>query len=111
MRVFNMAFFQPMPRVGALLGLAMAAFCPTAFLPTGAFAIDPFAPDAYGTYQANVENGKVLFGAAGCGACDDEQSPSATRLANAMQRSGETVMARSPERTCGHPTRRARRHA
>ncbi|UPA25953.1 c-type cytochrome [Shinella oryzae] len=69
MRVFNMALFRPLPRLGALLGLAMAAFCPTAFLPTGAFAIDPFAPDAYGTYQANVENGKVLFGAAGCGAC------------------------------------------
>jgi mono/diheme cytochrome c family protein len=64
MRAFNMALFSPMPRLGALLGLAMMAFCPT-----GAFAIDPFAPDAYGTYQANVENGKVLFGAAGCGAC------------------------------------------
>ena len=60
MRLFSTSFV----RLGAALGLAVAAFCPA-----GAFALDPFAPDAYGTYQANAENGKMLFGAAGCGAC------------------------------------------
>src|SRR5690606_11718116 len=46
------------------VGLAVAATCPA-----GAFALDQFAPDAFGTYQPNAENGKVMFNAAGCGAC------------------------------------------
>ncbi|WLR94196.1 c-type cytochrome [Shinella zoogloeoides] len=64
MRVFNTSLIRPGTRLAAALGLALAVFCPA-----GAFAIDQFAPDAYGTYKADAENGKVLFGAAGCGAC------------------------------------------
>ena len=64
MRVFSTSSVRPGFRLAAALGLAMAVFCPA-----GASAIDQFAPDAYGTYQANAENGKTLFGAAGCGAC------------------------------------------
>ena len=63
MRVFNTSFIRQGTRLAAALGLALAVFCPA-----GAFAIDQFAPDAYGTYKADAENGKVLFGAAGCGA-------------------------------------------
>ncbi|HSX76804.1 MAG TPA: hypothetical protein VLG73_21560, partial [Shinella sp.] len=62
--MFRTSFSRPGARLAAVFGLAMAAFCPT-----GALAIDQFAPDAYGTYKANAENGKLLFGAAGCGAC------------------------------------------
>lgn len=64
MRMFTKPFFRPSARLAAAIGLALAAFCPS-----GAFAIEPFAADAYGTYKANAENGKLLFGAAGCGAC------------------------------------------
>ncbi|EYR80013.1 c-type cytochrome [Shinella sp. 838] len=64
MRMFRTSFFSPGARLAAAIGLAVAAFCPT-----GALAIDQFAADAYGTYKANAENGKLLFGAAGCGAC------------------------------------------
>jgi len=64
MRMFRTALFRLSARLAAALGLAVAITCPG-----GAFALDPFAPDAFGTYQANVENGKLLFNAAGCGAC------------------------------------------
>ncbi len=37
--------------------------------PSTASALDAFADDAFSTYKANVDNGKYLFGAAGCGAC------------------------------------------
>ena len=64
MRMFKTAFLRPGARLAALVGLAVAAICPA-----GAFALDQFAPDAFGTYQPNAENGKVMFNAAGCGAC------------------------------------------
>ncbi|WP_432347952.1 c-type cytochrome [Shinella yambaruensis] len=64
MRMFRTSFFSPGARLAAAFGLAVAAFCPT-----GALAVDQFAPDAFGTYKADAENGKLLFNAAGCGAC------------------------------------------
>lgn len=64
MRVFSTTFFRPVARFAAVLGIAAGVFCPA-----GAFAIDQFAADAYGTYQANADNGKLMFNAAGCGAC------------------------------------------
>lgn len=64
MRMFSTSFFSPGARLAAAFGLAVAAFCPT-----GALAVDQFAPDAFGTYKADAENGKLLFNAAGCGAC------------------------------------------
>jgi mono/diheme cytochrome c family protein len=51
-------------RLAAIIGLAIAVFCPA-----GASARDPFAEDAFATYTADPENGKALFNAAGCGAC------------------------------------------
>lgn len=64
MRMFKTSFVRPGARLVAALGLALALFCPA-----GAYAIDQFAADAYGTYKADADNGKILFGAAGCGAC------------------------------------------
>ncbi|CAN7518520.1 c-type cytochrome [Pararhizobium sp. LjRoot238] len=50
--------------------LAMAAaVLSIAHCPGTASARDAFADDAYATYKANVDNGKYLFSAAGCGAC------------------------------------------
>ena len=49
MRLFSTSIV----RLGAALGLAAAIICPA-----GAFAVDQFAADAYGTYQANAEKGK-----------------------------------------------------
>ncbi|MDP9629923.1 UNVERIFIED_ORG: mono/diheme cytochrome c family protein [Ensifer adhaerens] len=45
-------------------GLLAAMLCPGV-----ASARDAFAEDAFSTYKANVENGKYMFNAAGCGAC------------------------------------------
>ena len=56
-----------MPRFAALgfaLALGASLLCPA----TGS-ARDRFADDAFTGYRANVENGKYLFNAAGCGAC------------------------------------------
>nr|WP_314094951.1 c-type cytochrome [uncultured Shinella sp.] len=64
MRVFKTSLLRPVSRLAAALGLTLAVFCPV-----GAFAIDQFAADAFGTYKGDVDNGKILFGAAGCGAC------------------------------------------
>lgn len=47
-----------------IAGLLTATLCPGA-----ASARDAFAEDAFSTYKANVENGKYMFNAAGCGAC------------------------------------------
>ena len=51
-------------RVSAAAGLLLAAICPGA-----ADARDLFADDAFTAYKANVDNGKYMFNAAGCGAC------------------------------------------
>ena len=71
MRMFATAFSRPRRRGGLLaaaplaaMGLALTLACPG-----GTAARDPFAPDAFSTHKANVDNGRVLFGAAGCGAC------------------------------------------
>lgn len=54
----------------ALAGMAaVLATVVTLHCPTDAVARDLFADDAFGTYSANVENGKYMFNAAGCGAC------------------------------------------
>lgn len=45
-------------------GLIVAMLCPAT-----ASARDAFADDAFATYKPNVENGKYMFNAAGCGAC------------------------------------------
>ncbi|WP_312361784.1 c-type cytochrome [Ensifer sp.] len=45
-------------------GLIVAMLCPST-----ASARDAFADDAFATYKPNVENGKYMFNAAGCGAC------------------------------------------
>ncbi len=47
-----------------IAGLLTATLCPGA-----ASARDAFAEDTFSTYKANVENGKYMFNAAGCGAC------------------------------------------
>lgn len=51
-------------RAAAFLTIALAVYCPVT-----ASARDLFADDAFGTYSSNVENGKYMFNAAGCGAC------------------------------------------
>ena len=50
--------------LGFALALGASLLCPAA-----ASARDRFADDAFTGYKANVENGKYLFNAAGCGAC------------------------------------------
>ncbi|KQV42477.1 MULTISPECIES: c-type cytochrome [unclassified Rhizobium] len=52
----------------AVLGFALALGA-SLLCPAVASARDRFADDAFTGYKANVENGKYLFNAAGCGAC------------------------------------------
>ncbi|MDO9418600.1 c-type cytochrome [Pararhizobium sp.] len=49
--------------------IAMVALLAVTQCPDVASARETFADDAYGTYKANVENGKYMFNASGCGAC------------------------------------------
>ncbi len=69
MRVFDQMpgkMIRSLPR--HMLAMA-AAVLAMAHCPQTASARDAFADDAYATYKANVDNGKYVFSAAGCGAC------------------------------------------
>jgi len=61
------------PRAGlgrGPLAFSLAALAAAVLLcPALAEARDAFADDAFSTYKANVDNGKYVFNAAGCGAC------------------------------------------
>ena len=52
----------------SLAASAMAVLA-VSLCPALAEARDAFADDAFSTYKANVDNGKYMFNAAGCGAC------------------------------------------
>ncbi|WP_141679514.1 c-type cytochrome [Ensifer adhaerens] len=52
----------------SLAASAMAVLA-VSLCPALAEARDAFADDAFSTYRANVDNGKYMFNAAGCGAC------------------------------------------
>ncbi|MBZ7921384.1 c-type cytochrome [Ensifer adhaerens] len=49
--------------------LAASVLLAITVCPNLAEARDAFADDAFSTYKANVDNGKYMFNAAGCGAC------------------------------------------
>lgn len=69
MRMFDQLpgkMIRSMPRHVFAMAAAVLAI---AHCPGTASARDAFADDAYATYKANVDNGKYLFNAAGCGAC------------------------------------------
>ncbi|HEV7307870.1 c-type cytochrome [Ensifer sp.] len=55
--------------VRGLLASSLAVAFSVLLCPVTASARDAFADDAFATYKANVENGKYMFSAAGCGAC------------------------------------------
>ncbi|MFB2552175.1 c-type cytochrome [Ensifer soli] len=54
---------------GRRAGLVALGLIGLSVCPAGAGARDAFSDDAYATYSANVENGRYMFNAAGCGAC------------------------------------------
>lgn len=56
-------------RRGPLAFLLAALAAAVLLCPALAEARDAFADDAFSTYKANVDNGKYVFNAAGCGAC------------------------------------------
>ncbi|MEI2300325.1 c-type cytochrome [Ensifer sp. MJa1] len=63
------ANLSPRAGLGKKSAMLCSALLATLLCPSGALARDAFADDAYATYKANADNGKYLFGAAGCGAC------------------------------------------